>query len=484
MYDVVIIGGGVTGSCIARELSRYELSVCLLDKEEDVASGTSKANSAIVHAGYDAKPGSLQARLNVEGNRLMEDWCAELDVPFKRMGSLVLAFNDEDMRELDNLMRQGEANGVPGLRIIGKDELHAMEPYVADNAIAGLYAPTGGIVCPYELTIAAAENAVVNGAEVKLGRMVKGIRRTEAGFDVETSQEVVSARYVVDAAGVYADDIAAMIGDDSFKVKPRKGEYCILDKAKGYLARHVIFQPPTAMGKGVLVTPTVDGNILVGPNAHDIDDKEDTATTAAGLSEVLSTARKSVPAVSERDVITSFAGLRAVSGSDFVIKPSDVDNRFIIVGGICSPGLTSAPAIARMVAGLLRQAGLEASLKADFNPVRKDIPRFREMSDEERQKLIADDSAFGRIICRCETVTEGEIINAIKRPIPALTLDAIKRRARAGMGRCQSGFCMPRVMEILARETGIPADEITKKGGPSRVLVGPLNKGVAYDDRA
>lgn len=483
MYDVVVIGAGVAGSCIARELSRYKLSVCLLDKEWDVASGTSKGNSAIVHAGYDAKPDTLQAYLNVKGNELMEQWCAELDVPFKRVGSLVLAFNDDDMYELHKLMEQGQANGVQGLRIIYKDELHAMEPYISDDAVAALYAPTAGIVCPYELTIAAAENAVVNGVDIELGQAVQSIMRESDGFEIVTTEHTIRARYVIDAAGVYADDVASMIGDNSFKITPRKGEYCILDKAKGYLAKHVIFQPPTAMGKGVLVTPTVDGNILVGPNAHDVNDKEDTATTAAGLQEIMDTARKSVPGVSERDVITSFAGLRAVSGSDFVIKASDVDNRFIIVGGICSPGLTSAPAITVMVVGLLYQAGLILDVKADFNPIRKGIPRFREMNEEERRQLIAMNPAFGRVICRCETVTEGEIIEAVNRPIPAVTLDAIKRRARAGMGRCQSGFCTPRVMEIISRERGIPVDGITKKGGRSLILTGVLQKGDAYDDR-
>ncbi|MBZ4665657.1 NAD(P)/FAD-dependent oxidoreductase [Mahella sp.] len=483
MYDVVIIGAGVVGSCIARELSRYELSICLLDKEWDVASGTSKGNSAIVHAGYDAKPGTLQARLNVKGNELMEQWCTELDVPFKRVGSLLLAFNDDDMGELYKLMEQGRTNGVPELRIIYKDELHTMEHHISGDAIAALYAPTAGVVCPYELTIAAAENAVINGADIRLGQTVQSIMRDSDSFEVVTTEHTIRARYVIDAAGVYADDIASMIGDNSFKITPRKGEYCILDKAKGYLAKHVIFQPPTAMGKGVLVTPTVDGNILVGPNAHDVNDKEDMATTAEGLQEIMDTARKSVPAVSERDVITSFAGLRAVSGDDFVIKPSDVDSRFIIVGGICSPGLTSAPAIALMVTEFLHQAGLIIDAKADYNPIRKGIPRFREMNEDERRRLIAMDPAFGRVICRCETVTEGEIIEAVNRPIPAVTLDAIKRRARAGMGRCQSGFCTPRVMEIISKQKGIPVDGITKKGGRSIVLTGVVQKGDAYDDR-
>lgn len=484
MYDVVIIGAGVSGSSIARELSRFELAICLLDKEWDVASGTSKANSAIVHAGYDAKPGTLQARLNVAGNALMEHWCRDLDVPFKRIGSLVLAFDDDDMQELHHLMEQGIANGVPGLRMIGRDELHAMEPYVSDKAIAALHAPTAGIVCPYELTIAAAENAVANGVEIKLRQQVLGIVPQSYGFDVVTPQQTIKARYVVNAAGVYADDIAAMIGDHSFKITPRKGEYCILDKSKGYLAAHVIFQPPTAMGKGVLVSPTVDGNILVGPNAHDIDDKEDTSTTAQGLQEVMDTARLSVPSVSERDVITSFAGLRAVSGSDFVIKTSNVDKRFIHVGGICSPGLTSAPAIAAMVVELLRSAGLDMQPKPDFNPIRKGIPRFREMDRAEQKRLIEQDPAFGRIICRCETVTEGEILAAIHRPVPATTLDAIKRRVRAGMGRCQGGFCSPRVMEILSRELNIPMDQMTKKGGVSLILAGPVQKGEMCDGRA
>lgn len=478
IYDAVIIGAGVTGAFIARKLSRYNLDVCVVEKEEDVAMGASKANSGIVHAGYDPVPGSLKALMNVRGNRLMEDVCRELEVPFKRTGSLVLAFNDEDMRKLEDIRRRGVANGVPGLEIWSEAKIEEMEPAVAENVVGALYAPTAGIVCPYELTLGAVENAVENGVELKLGCEVKSIAFEDGIFKLQCSSGQIEGRYIINAAGLYADKISSMVGDDSFSIIPRRGEYLLMDKSQGSLVKRVIFQPPSAMGKGILVTPTVDGNLLIGPNAQDIQDKEDTSTTPEGLSQVKQGALKSVPTIDMHEVITSFAGLRAklVDEDDFIIKPSAENSRFINVAGIDSPGLTSAPAIAEYVVGVMKSQGVMMKEKEDFNPLRKRTRKFTEMDDGELNEAIRINPAYGRIICRCEKVSEGEIIDSIKRTVGARSLDGVKRRVRAGMGRCQGGFCAPRVAEILSRELGIPMEEVTKSGGNSRILTGRIKE--------
>lgn len=472
-YDVAIIGAGVTGSFIARELSRYNLNVCLLEKEADVAMGTSKANSGIVHAGYDAEPGSLKAKLNVQGNRMMAQIAEELSVPFKRIGSLVLAFDDHDMAHVKALYQKGLANGVPAMEVIGKEQVKRMEPNLSQDVVGALYAPTGGIVCPYELTLGAAENAVANGVVLKLGCTVEDICMDKDKFRLMTSTGEIKCKYVINAAGVYADTIAGMIGDESFSIHPRKGEYLLLDKSQGDIVRTVVFQPPTKMGKGILVTPTVDGNLLVGPTAQNIDDKENVATTAAGLNQVVQGAGKSVPSFNVREVITSFAGLRATpSTDDFVIGPSTVSDKFINAAGIESPGLSAAPAIGDYAAGILKKSGLVLEQKENFTPIRKPVYRFREMKDEQRNEMIKRDPKYGKIICRCESVTEGEIVDCIHRPVGARNLDAVKRRTRAGMGRCQGGFCAPKIVEILSRELDIPMEEVTKMGGKSGILVG------------
>lgn len=469
-YDVAVVGAGVIGSLIARELCRYDIKVALVEKNNDMATGTSKANSAIVHAGFDAKPGTLKAKLNVEGTALMPELCKTLGVPFKPVGSLVVAFSDEEVETLGELLERGKANGVPGLEIYDAAKLREVEPFISENAKAALWAPTAGIVCPYELTIAAAENAVVNGADFIRNFEVKKIGFDGNEFTVSNGENEFKTKYIINAAGVYCDEIAALIGDTSIHTIPRKGEYMLCDKSVGHLAKHTIFQCPSKMGKGVLVTPTVDGNLLIGPSALDIEDKEDFATTAAALSGILETAKKSVPSLTTREVITSFAGLRAhCTRDDFIIEPSEKNSRFINVAGIESPGLSSAPAIAESVRDIiLKSASFEE--KADFNPVREEPVRFRHMTNEERKALIEKNPAYGQIICRCETITEGEILDAIHAPAGARDVDGVKRRTRAGMGRCQGGFCGSKVVEILARELGVEINEITKFGGNSKIL--------------
>lgn len=472
-YDVAVIGGGVTGGLTLRELSRWQLSAVLLEKEEDVVMGASKANSAIVHAGFDAEPGTNKAKYNVLGNAMMEETAKELSVPFVRNGSLVLAFTGEDLDTIAELKARGEQNGVPGLSLLSAEEVLALEPNVTPEVKGALSAPTGGIVCPYELAIGAIENAMDNGAALRTGFAVEEIRDMGDHFVLRSGEETVEARFVVNAAGVYADEVARMAGDDSFSITPRRGEYQLLDKAQGSLVRRTIFQPPTKMGKGVLVTPTVDGNLLTGPTSENIEDKADTATTAAGLARVQELARRSVPGIQYRMAITSFTGLRACADChDFIIRPAKGAPRLIHAAGIESPGLTASPAVAKEVVRLLEAAGLALTPKEDFDPHRKPFPKFREMDDAERAALVKADPHFGRIVCRCEGVTEGEVLAAIRRNPPARSVDAVKRRARAGMGRCQGGFCGPQVVELLAQELGIPMEAVTKSGGASKMLVG------------
>ncbi len=471
LYDIAIIGAGVSGAFIARELSRYNLKTVIIEKCPDVAMGTTKANSAIVHAGFDAETGTMKAKLNVRGTELMPKVCGELNVPFRAIGSLVVAYSEKEKETLDILYKRGIANGVPKMKIVDKNELKELEPNISDKAEAALLAGTAGIVCPYELAIAAVTNAVENGAELIRGCEVTGIDYSDC-FTLSTSKGEIKAKYVVNAAGIYSDIIARMIGDDSFNIIVRKGEYYLLDKAEGSKLNHVLFACPNEMGKGILLTPTVDGNVLAGPTALDIEDRTDVDTTAEGLGFVTKEAGKSVPSVNLRNCITSFAGLRAHTDradNDFVIGASSKNEKFINAAGIESPGLSSAPAIGEYIADIIVK-GLDAEKKDSFNPVRPAPVRFREMNTGERKALIEKDRRYGRIICRCETVTEGEIIDAIKGPVGAVDMDGVKRRTRAGMGRCQSGFCGSKVVEILARELGRPLNEITKYGGDSKII--------------
>ncbi len=471
MYDIAVIGAGVVGGMIARALSAYRLSVCILEKGHDVAVGASCANSAIVHAGFDAQEGSLKARLNVRGSELMAGVCEELGVKYKNNGSLVIGFCDEDRETVETLRRRGEANGVKGLRVIDQAELRRLEPNISENAVCALWAPTGGIVCPYELTIAAVGNAMDNGADLRLDFCVSSIDRIAGGWRIRAGAEAVEAAAIINAAGVYADGIARMVGDNSFSIHPRRGEYVLLDKECGGLVSHTIFRTPTKMGKGILVTPTVDGNLLTGPTSVDMQDKEDKATTAEGLSRVMTEAQENVRGIPFGKSITSFCGLRAVgSTGDFIINR--FGEGFFNVAGIESPGLSSAPAIAEYVLELLRQAGVKLEPKPGYNPRRPAMHAFREASAEEKNRIIRENPAYGRVICRCETVTEGEILAAIRTNPRPRDLDGVKRRTRAQMGRCQGGFCSPYIVGLLAEELHIPYEAVTKSGGKSVINVG------------
>lgn len=472
MHNAVIIGGGAVGCAVARYLSRYRLDICLVERGEDVCVGTSKANSAICHAGFDAPLGSAKARFNVEGSRMMEGLSRELDFPYRRCGSLVLCFDETELPHLRELLDRGVQNGVEGLELLDKAALHALEPAVSDKAVAALWAPTGAILCPFGMTVALAENAAANGCVFRFNTEVSRIERRGGFFRLHTGGDFIDARVVISAAGVHGDALHNQLCEEKLTIVPRRGEYCLLDRTCGQLVRHTIFQLPSAMGKGVLVTPTVHGNLLVGPTAVDQPDKDRTATTAEGLRAVAETAAKSVKSLPMRDVITSFAGLRAhLSGpeDDFIVGES-ADGFFEAVG-IESPGLSSAPAIGRYLAELAAEK-LHAAEKEDFIAQRRDIPHPREMDFAARQALIARDPAYGQVICRCEGVTEGEIRDAIRRTPGARSLDGVKRRVRAGMGRCQGGFCGPKVMELLSRELHVPITELTKGGGESRLLAG------------
>ena len=478
MYDVAIIGAGVIGSAIARELSKYNAKICVLEREEDVCNGTSKANSAIIHAGFDAKPGSLKARLNVRGNELLEKLSKELDIPFKRNGSLVVCTKDQDIKSLEELLEKGHANGVSGLQILDREALLKMEPNLSDDVTHALYAPTGGIVCPFHMTMAFAENACMNGVKFLFHTLVTDIKKKEEGYQITTLhtesgvKRQYAAKIVINAAGVYADELNNMVSSRKLQITARRGQYCLLDKDAGNHVSHTIFQLPSKMGKGVLVTPTVHGNLLVGPTAEDVEGKEYVNTTQDGLASLAMTAGLSVKNIPMRQVITSFAGLRAhEAGDDFVIGEAKDAKGFINVAGIESPGLSSAPAIGEMVGELVKDM-LSLTENKEFIPTRKGILRPDTLSPAERNALIQDCPAYGNIICRCEMISEGEILDAIHRPLGARSLDGIKRRTRAGMGRCQSGFCAPRTIEILERELRKSIYDISKNGIGSQLVVG------------
>lgn len=473
MKDVIIIGGGVIGCGIARELARYQASVTVLERGNDVSVGTSKANSGIVHGGFDAKPNTLKAKYNVQGNAMFDELSKELDFPFRRNGSMVLCFDESQTGGLDELLERGVQNGVSGMYIVrGNAEIRKLEPYVSEQAVAALVVPSGGIVSPYEMTVAYAENAAVNGVEFRFLSEVTSVIKNNDGFTVTCSDGYTEqAKVVINAAGVYADVINNMVCERKLHITARKGDYVLMDKTCGYLADHTLFQLPTKMGKGVLVTPTTHGNILVGPTATDVDDKDDVNTTAAELNDAFAKASLTVPTLARRNIITQFSGLRAhLDGDDFVVGESEVQG-FYNVAGIESPGLSAAPAIAVDVADTVA-AKLNLKSKLHFEAKRKGIPQFSKLSNVEREKLIDQNPLYGKIVCRCEVVTEGEIVDSIRRPVGAKDLDGVKRRTRAGMGRCQAGFCTPRIMEIIARELNCDMSEVTKRGGDSNVVVG------------
>ncbi len=478
MYDIAIIGAGVIGGMTARALSRYNIKVCILEKENDVAMGATKANSAIVHAGFDAKEGSLKAQLNVKGSKMMPDVCRELGVKYKNNGSLVIGFNEEDCETINELLKRGIKNGVEDLKILEKQELKKLEPSISDNAICALYAPTGAIVCPYDLTIAAIGNAMDNGAELKRNFNVESIDETLNGYIIKSQNDSIEARFVINCAGIYSDGIAKMVGDKSFDVHARRGEYILLDKECGNMVSHTIFRTPSKMGKGILVSPTVDGNLLLGPTSVDIDDKENKATTQEGFDDIIEKANENLCFVPVGKTITSFCGLRAVgSTGDFIINSPK--KQFINAAGIESPGLSASPAIAEYIVELLKQQGLELTENENYNPIREPSHAFFEATIDKKNKMIKDNPAYGRIVCRCEGITEGEIIDAIRRNPGARDLDGVKRRTRAQMGRCQGGFCGPYITEILSRELKIPFDKVTKFGGKSVINVAKTKGGKA-----
>ncbi|GAA0177686.1 NAD(P)/FAD-dependent oxidoreductase [Clostridium sediminicola] len=473
MFDITIIGAGVTGCAIARELSRYQLKICVLEKEIDVASGTTKANSAIVHAGEDPIPGTLKAKLNVLGNEMYDKLSEELDFPFKRCGSLVLCFDEEDISKLEELRQRGLINGLPDtMEILKREEALNLEPNLSESVVAVLTLPTGGITCPYEMTIALAENAYTNGIEFRFETEVNDIIKVQEEYLMKTNKGDIKTKLIVNAAGVYGDIFNNMVSKNKCNIIARKGEYVLFDKEVGDMVSRTLFQLPTKLGKGVLVTPTVDGNLLLGPTALDIEDKEDFDTTSGGLNSVLEKAKFSINSIPMRSIITQFAGLRAHSEKgDFIIGESEDAKNFINAIGIESPGLTAAPAIAKMVGDIIVEK-FHPEIDKTFNPIREGIPKFREMTNEERKEIIAKDSSYGKIVCRCETVTEGEILRAIRGPLGATTIDGVKRRTRAGMGRCQAGFCSNKIVEILSRELNVPPTEVTKFGKGSNFLVG------------
>ncbi len=474
MYDVLIIGAGVVGTSAARELSKYKLRIGIVDKCSDVSDGTSKANSGIIHAGYDAPFDKLTGKLNARGNKMFDQVSKELNVEVKRIGSLVLAFDDEDVETLDRLLENGKKLDIPNLKIIGRNDILSMEPNINPDVIAALYAPSAGIIEPWELAIAYAENAVDNGAELILDFEVDDISKDNGYFTVKSAGRDLRSKVVVNAAGIYGDDIHALIGTPDYKITARRGEYYVLDQNAKGLVHHVIFPCPSSKGKGTLLVPTVEGNILVGPNSENLSSgaKEDTNTTLGGLDEVLSLAGNLCPDIPLAMNIRTFAGLRAISTrDDFIIEETEVEN-FINAVGIKSPGLSSIPAIAEMVEKIVIDKFDDLALNEEYNPVRRERVRYHKLPVEERQRLLEEDAKYGNVVCRCELVTEKEIVDSIHRSAGARTLNGVKRRVRPGSGRCQGGFCSPIVLDILKRELNLKATEVLNENKGSNIITG------------
>lgn len=474
-FDVTIIGGGVIGCAIARELTHYQLRVALLEKEVEVGFGTSKANSGIIHGGHHAAPTTLKGQLEWAGNQMWDTLCDELGFGFKRIGELTVALTAEQLPTLERLKQQGQAKGVPGLTLWNREQLLAAEPNLSQNVVAGLYAPTTGIINPYEACFALIESAGLNGLHLITNCGVTGLSQTSEGlWAIESEQGPLYSRFIINAAGLFADTIAAMAGVGTFQIQPRKGEEYLLDKRLIGLVKHIIFPCPTPVSKGILVIPTFDGTLMVGPTAELIDDKDDLTTSMVGSELIFNAVKQIVPGISERDCIAEFAGLRAVAdGEDFIIGPT-AKKGFINVAGIQSPGLTAAPAIAEMVTAILSDEGLSLTANDDFIPSLEKPIHFASLSTAAQIELVAGDARYGRIVCRCETVTEGEVLDAIDRG--AATLDGLKFRTRVGMGRCQGGFCTGRCLELLSRELKIPLSAVTKRGGSSWVVCSRLEE--------
>ncbi|MBQ6947996.1 MAG: NAD(P)/FAD-dependent oxidoreductase [Clostridia bacterium] len=475
-YDVVIAGAGVIGGMIARELSKYKLSVCLLEKKRDVSGGASKANTGIIHGGYDPVPGTLKAKMNTLGTPKLYEAAKMLNVPFKQNGSMICAFGKEEEPEIYNLYERGLINQTPDMKILTGDEARAIEPALSEEVTLVLHVPSAGIICPYKLTIAAVGNAMDNGVDFLRNFEVAHVEKKDGDFIVTNpAGRAVTGRYFLNCAGCYSDHVAELAGDCDFKIIPRSGEYLLLDKTQGGTLKHTIFQVPTNEGKGILVTPTVDGNLMAGPTALAVASPQNKENTYAGLQTVITLSKKSIPGVDFSQTITNFTGIRSsVKDGDFIIRASEKVEGLVHVAAIDSPGLTSCVAIAEYVVDILREIGLATEPKADWNGCREDTEFFRHMSDEEKDAYIKEHPEYGKIVCRCETVTEGEIRDAIRRNPPAVDVDGVKRRTRSGMGRCQGGFCGPYVMELIAEESGIPMEDITKKGYDSVMVKGRL----------
>ncbi len=473
MFDVIVIGGGLIGGTVLRELTKYQLSVCLLEKENDVCMGQSKANSGIVHAGFDAMPGTLKAKFNVLGNKMMADYTAEIGVKYVNNGSLVVAFSTEELETLQTLKERGEKNGVTDMEIISQSELRNLESNISEKALGALHAKTGGIVCPYGLTIAAIGNAMDNGAKVYTDFQVVDIQKKDGVFVVKSSSgKEVEGKLVINCAGLAGGEIARIAGDNTVDVRGRKGEYVLLDRESGDFVSHTLFFTPTKAGKGILVTKTVDNNIMFGPTSEEMENPT-TDTSATGIAQVIEKARTMTNNPPLYNTITSFAGIRAYSDRhDFILEESAMVKGLIHCAGIESPGLTCAPAIAKYVAEELVGNILPLKKNENFNGKREADYFFKDLSVEEKNEMIKKNPAYGKIVCRCEEITEGEIVRAVRENPPAKNVDAVKRRTRAGMGRCQGGFCQPHVAEIIARELGVSFEEVTKNGGNSNLVVG------------
>lgn len=472
LFDIGIIGAGAVGSLIARELAGYELKICIVEKGNDVACGATKANSAIIHGAFDPVPGTLKASLNARGIGLMEKAAKELNVPYIENGSMVTAFSEKEKSGLSELVLRGRENGVPGLEILTGSDARRIEPFLSENVVAAMLCRRAAIISPYELAIAAVGNAMDNGVTFKRNFDVCEIIRGEYFTVKAKNGQQMDCKYLINCAGGGVDEIARLSGDDIFGVIPRAGEYLLLDKSEGQKARHTIFRMPDENGKGILVTPTVDGNLLTGPTASRVETCESTETTAEGLDRVRKSAKTTLPSVDFSKTITAFAGVRAsVPGGDFIIRPSNKVKNLIHCAGIDSPGLTSAPAIAEYVVEILKTTPIEFRERRDFDPTRPDIHAFRKMSPKDKNDYIREHPSYGHIVCRCELISEGEIIDALKRNPPALDMDGVKRRTRSGMGRCQGGFCTPHVMHLIAAVNETPMERVTKKGKGSEILM-------------
>ena len=473
MYDISIIGGGIIGSAIARELSKYKLKICLIEKNEDVGAETTKANSGIVHGGYSDKPGTLKAKLCAKGNLMYPKLHDELHFGFTQTGSFVIGFNEQDAKKIAELFSYGQTNSVPGLQIVDGDFVRNKEPHLNQDITVALYCPTAGITSPYEFALALAENAIQNGAELKLNSQVNAIQKLDDSFLVTTNQGQISTKIVINAAGLYSDEVAAMVGPSEFTITPREGQYLLFDKDEGKLINSIIFQIPNEISKGVLVTKTYHGNLLIGPDATEAPAKDYLDTSKQNIDTIITAAKKSLPNFDLRKVISCFAGNRAASSiHDFIISEAKIKG-FINAASIESPGLTSAPAIAEMVVEIIeRSEQIKLIPNKNFNPYLPPHQTIANMTEEKLNKLIKKDPNYGCVVCRCETVSLGEIRSSLHKNVPANSLDAVKRRTRAGMGRCQGGFCTPKIMQIINEEIKIPKEKITKKGGKSLLVVG------------